>query len=553
MLFSSSSSDAEHNERNRRYRCKVKCSVCLKVVDSDYKNQHIETKHKDERHRVTFSTIVENSQQTLGCFIKHCPAQKADDKTCAGPSGAGATNLDSIENVEDEDRSGNTRDLDVEDSKKKITADADITMYSEPDSDSEHMQTTHQEDIEIEPFQPILEKYNPQSFGNETFVRDCQPSWYDKYPWISFNKDKNTAKCFPCEKYKKCVFEFSNWKKFERLAKHANSHDHREAMTNWIQHRYAVAKNKTVTDGIITAHERFVKKNRQYLRVIIECLLFTAQQNIAQRAHEEVRLNLSLPSDVNRGNFLELLHLRTKDIAWLADEVESRASSKRQWVSPAIQNEIIDIMCHKVLTGISEEIANCFVGYAVIVDETTDITREEQVSISLRFVDESDIIKETFVSFELTHSTTGEALCNLIKEVVGRLKLDVKKIVGQCYDGASNMKGKDKGVQALLKVDAPQALYVHCYGHRLNLAVQGTLTKVLSMKKLLVRYKDCTTSLKVAQKDTLSSKEYAIRKKKRETDSEITKWYTLGLHLHFSESCYVTDCGCCRNSYCACR
>ena len=140
-------------------------------------------------------------------------------------------------------------------------------------------------------------------------------------------------------------------------------------------------------------------------------------------------MNLSLPSDVNRGNFLELLHLRTKDIAWLADEVESRASSKRQWVSPAIQNEIIDIMCHKVLTGISEEIANCFVGYAVIVDETTDITREEQVSISLRFVDESDIIKETFVSFELTHSTTGEALCNLIKEVVGRLKLDVKKLL----------------------------------------------------------------------------------------------------------------------------
>ena len=32
----------------------------------------------------------------------------------------------------------------------------------------------------------------------------------------------------------------------------------------------------------------------------------------------------------------------------------------------------------------------------------------------------------------------------------------------------------------------------------------------------MVRYKDCTTSLKVAQKDTLSSKEYAIRKKKKE-------------------------------------
>jgi hypothetical protein len=36
--------------------------------------------------------------------------------------------------------------------------------------------------------------------------------------------------------------------------------------------------------------------------------------------------------------------------------------------------------------------------------------------------------------------------------------------------GASNMAGSIRGLQALLK-DVPEAVYVHCYAHRLNLAL----------------------------------------------------------------------------------
>ena len=35
-------------------------------------------------------------------------------------------------------------------------------------------------------------------------------------------------------------------------------------------------------------HEQSVKENRMYLQVIIECLMYTAQQNIPQRGHKEV-------------------------------------------------------------------------------------------------------------------------------------------------------------------------------------------------------------------------------------------------------------------------
>lgn len=36
---------------------------------------------------------------------------------------------------------------------------------------------------------------------------------------------------------------------------------------------------------------------------------------------------------------------------------------------------------------------------------------------------------------------------------------------GQGYDGASNMAGQFKGVQAIIRNKYPNALYVHCLAH----------------------------------------------------------------------------------------
>ena len=55
------------------------------------------------------------------------------------------------------------------------------------------------------------------------------------------------------------------------------------------------------------------------------------------------------------------------------------------------------------------------------------------------------------------------------------MSLNPKNLIGQAYDGASNMSGKNKGVAKRFQVIAPQAMYVHCYSHRLNLALKDTL------------------------------------------------------------------------------
>ena len=69
---------------------------------------------------------------------------------------------------------------------------------------------------------------------------------------------------------------------------------------------------------------------------------FTAQQNIVQRGHDEQRDGLSNRSDVNGGNFLELIHLRCKDITWLNDKFDSQLMQHAQWTSPVTKRTATD-------------------------------------------------------------------------------------------------------------------------------------------------------------------------------------------------------------------
>ena len=56
--------------------------------------------------------------------------------------------------------------------------------------------------------------------------------------------------------------------------------------------------------------------------------------------------------------------------------------------------------------------------------------------------------------------------------------MNLEKCHGQCYDGASNMKLTAKKILELY----PKAIYVHCYGHKLNLGIKDAMEE-LSVKK----------------------------------------------------------------------
>lgn len=66
-----------------------------------------------------------------------------------------------------------------------------------------------------------------------------------------------------------------------------------------------------------------------------------------------------------------------------------------------------------------------------------------------------------------------------------RMHLPISKARGQCYDGAATMRDNHPGVATRLAQEEPRAVYMHCYGHALNLACGDTLKRCKVMKDAL--------------------------------------------------------------------
>ena len=62
-------------------------------------------------------------------------------------------------------------------------------------------------------------------------------------------------------------------------------------------------------------------------------------------------------------------------------------------------------------------------------------------------------------------------ITNAIVSSLDELGLSLNDIRGQGYDGASTMSGERTGVQRQIRDIQPRALYTHCAGHSLNLAI----------------------------------------------------------------------------------
>lgn len=67
-------------------------------------------------------------------------------------------------------------------------------------------------------------------------------------------------------------------------------------------------------------------------------------------------------------------------------------------------------------------------------------------------------------------------MAKVILDKLESFKIDMLYMCGQGYDGASSMSGHVRGVQAIICEKFPQARYVHCSAHTLNLALAHACT-----------------------------------------------------------------------------
>ena len=125
--------------------------------------------------------------------------------------------------------------------------------------------------------------------------------------------------------------------------------------------------------------------------------------------------------------------------------------------------------------------------FSLMVDEASDCQRKEWMSffVCIRDYDcivdavevevaQKKAVKEVCLGLSTLENATSETLFNTINDRIKEWVLDWNNCIGQSYDGASNMSGHLRGLRARVQEEAPQAIYVHCCGHNLQLCLIAT-------------------------------------------------------------------------------
>ncbi|CAM4328207.1 unnamed protein product [Leuciscus chuanchicus] len=117
---------------------------------------------------------------------------------------------------------------------------------------------------------------------------------------------------------------------------------------------------------------------------------------------------------------------------------------------------------------------------SIQADETTDIATLAQLVLVLRYIDDKNNVQERFFEFIPLQSATAESIASALKErLASILPEDQKsKLICQAYDGASVMRGATAGVQRKVQDVYPNAHYIHCYAHQLNLIMQHATSHI---------------------------------------------------------------------------
>ncbi|XP_060966863.1 uncharacterized protein LOC133035121 [Cannabis sativa] len=155
------------------------------------------------------------------------------------------------------------------------------------------------------------------------------------------------------------------------------------------------------------------------------------------------------------------------------------------YTSPTTQKQILHVLGNIVTNAIREEIGD--VKFSVIVDEARDESKKEQMSIVLRFVDKDGYVQERFFGLIHVKDTAALTLKECIFSILSNYSLDVQSIRGQRYDCASNMRGQWNSLQALISSECPYAYCVHCFAHRLQLALVPASREVIPVHQFFTK------------------------------------------------------------------
>nr|CAI5817451.1 unnamed protein product [Callosobruchus analis] len=294
---------------------------------------------------------------------------------------------------------------------------------------------------------------------DKVYSRKFKKSWYSDSDWLYGSYYLNKLFCLPCiiissKSSVSCKYGFND---FGNMTRALRKH---ECSALRILGFSKLKKNLTTIEDALLVNQfnENVQLIRRFMELPIRVVPYLGKQELAFRGHDEGMLSY------NRGNFNELLEVFIS-------------------ISP------VDIQQHykNIASG----------------DDSTDIGQKSQCSIIVRYVNNGGKLVERFLGFY---------------DFQAAWKSLETKPIGQCFDGASVISGHLNGLQAKIKEQAPQALFVHCLAHRLNLVLQQSCNSISNCRIF------CTYQWAVSRA-TVSSEQRDGRTRTMLTRDQLVKKY----------------------------
>ncbi len=160
-----------------------------------------------------------------------------------------------------------------------------------------------------------------------------------------------------------------------------------------------------------------------YMKTIAEVLLYCGRQDHALRGHCESQ------SSTNKGNFIETLKLISKHDKIIEERLE-HGPKNAVYTSASIQNSILTILGDMIRNKICDEIKEVKM-LSLLVDETKDLSKQEQMSIVLRYVNSEGVLHEHFLTYMQASSLTAQSLTSYILDTLEKFGLDPMWIISQ--------------------------------------------------------------------------------------------------------------------------
>nr|XP_039272726.1 zinc finger BED domain-containing protein 5-like [Styela clava] len=266
---------------------------------------------------------------------------------------------------------------------------------------------------------------------------------------------------------------------------------------------------------------QFYQKNAGIVKASYEVSLLVAQH---KKAHV-IAESLILPAAK-----ILVRNLIGEESAAKLDSV----SLSNNTVKRRIEEMSVDIT-DQVIAGVR----NSKFGFALQLDESTDVTNCCQLLAYVRFIQNDTVKTELMLNHELSTTSKGKDIFNSLDNFFKENELDWGNLVGCTTDGAPSMLGRKSGFQALVKAVSPR-VKDHDFQNDLQdedfiakLAYLSDIFETFNHLNLSFQGKNCTVADFVSKLGAFIRKLNLWRK----------MWKTSAMHYFPDTSCcpYVTD------------